>query len=354
MNNRRRGWFKSAVDPAPVGPPVLSTFGSLAGSEKCIGGALASNGCLYAAPYAATFITKINPSNDTLSSFGTFAAGNKWAGTVAGPDNRYLYGIPYDGTTVLKIDTLNDTSTTLGSLTSGGNKWIGGVLADNGCIYGIPFTGTTFLKIDTATDTVTTFGTISGNGKYRGGILGNDGFIYGVPSDATNILKLNPSNDTFTTFGTGIPGGGAKWSGGYLDLNNNLVAPNISSIATVLEVNLITQAVSQFGSYPVGLKNLGACLAPSGKGYAAPLTITGVSEIDSNLNTLTFLSSFSGTAKWASGCLAPNDAIYFFPYSGTSVLKISNVGIVTSAMVTPPSPISGLSASLYNKFQNKL
>ncbi|HOJ96851.1 MAG TPA: hypothetical protein PK024_08470, partial [Methanospirillum sp.] len=48
----------------------------------------------------------------------------------------------------LKIDPLNDSVSTFGSLT-GNWKWVGGVLASNGCIYGIPFESTSILKIGT-------------------------------------------------------------------------------------------------------------------------------------------------------------------------------------------------------------
>jgi len=40
-----------------------STFGSLAGSYKWIGGVLAPNGMIYGIPYFATTVLKINPTD---------------------------------------------------------------------------------------------------------------------------------------------------------------------------------------------------------------------------------------------------------------------------------------------------
>jgi len=57
------------------------------------------------------------------------------------------YGIPFGSTEVLKVDPTDDTITTFGSL-AGNAKWMGGVLAPNGCVYGIPDYSTEVLKLD--------------------------------------------------------------------------------------------------------------------------------------------------------------------------------------------------------------
>ena len=86
---------------------------------------------------------------DTTSTFGSLSGSTKWVGGVLAP-NGCIYGItfPTTTTTVLKIDPTTDTATTFGSLGSSG-KWFGGVLAPNGMIYGIPYTSVTILKIGT-------------------------------------------------------------------------------------------------------------------------------------------------------------------------------------------------------------
>jgi hypothetical protein len=85
---------------------------------------------------------KIDPSNDTATTFGSVAGADKWIGGVVAP-NGFIYGIPYIATAILKIDPSNDTATTFGSATA----YAGGVLAPNGSIYGMPFSATTVLKI---------------------------------------------------------------------------------------------------------------------------------------------------------------------------------------------------------------
>ena len=113
----------------------------------------------------------------TITTFGSVAGANKYIGGVLAP-NGFIYGIPFSATTVLKINPNNDTATTFGSLAADAFKWQGGVLAPNGFIYGIPRITTTILKIDPNNDTATTFGSATG---YIGGVLAPNGFIYGIP-----------------------------------------------------------------------------------------------------------------------------------------------------------------------------
>ena len=84
----------------------------------------------------------------TATTFGSLAGSRKWVGGVLAPNGK-IYGIPFNSTTVLEIDPVTKTATTFGSLDSGPSKWRGGVLAPNGKIYGIPLNSTTVLEIDT-------------------------------------------------------------------------------------------------------------------------------------------------------------------------------------------------------------
>ncbi len=56
-----------------------------------------------------------------------------WWGSCSEIGN--IYCIPYSASSILKINPSNDTASTFGSLGAGGNKWHGGVLAPNGKIY---------------------------------------------------------------------------------------------------------------------------------------------------------------------------------------------------------------------------
>ena len=142
----------------------------------------------HAAQFLAALRALSKSQTDTTSTFGSLAGASKWVGGVLAP-NGCIYGIPYNSTTVLKIDPATDTTSTFGSL-AGADKWLGGVLAPNGCIYGIPFSGTTVLKIDPATDTTSTFGSLAGATKWYGGVLAPNGYIYGIPYSSTTVLKL--------------------------------------------------------------------------------------------------------------------------------------------------------------------
>ena len=65
-----------------------------------------------------------------------------------------IYGITANSETVLKIDPTDDTVSTFGSLSSDAGKWNGGVLAPNGVIYEIPTNSVTVLRIGGGFDDV--------------------------------------------------------------------------------------------------------------------------------------------------------------------------------------------------------
>jgi len=107
------------------------------------------------ARHISCIAAKNTAGTDTASTFGSLSGATKWVGGVLAP-NGMIYGIPDSSTTVLKIDPATDTASTFGSL-SGATKWAGGVLAPNGMIYGIPRDSTTVLKIDSGPEEL--FGT---------------------------------------------------------------------------------------------------------------------------------------------------------------------------------------------------
>ena len=185
------------IDPTT---DTVTTFGDLVGSAKWVGGVLSSNGCIYCIPHTSTTILKIDPTTDTVTTFGDLAGSTKWAGGVVAISG-YIYCVPYDATTVLKIDPTTDTYTTFGSL-DGASKWIGCVLAPNDKIYCVPYDIDTILKIDPATDTATTFGNFVGYHKWSGGILALNGFIYTVPRYTSQSMRIDPDTDTATLFGS--------------------------------------------------------------------------------------------------------------------------------------------------------
>ena len=82
--------------------PTATTFGSLSGSEKWDGGALAPDGCIYGIPYNSTSVLKIDPVAGTATTFGSLSGSYKWSNGALAPDGC-IYGIPYNSTSVLKL-----------------------------------------------------------------------------------------------------------------------------------------------------------------------------------------------------------------------------------------------------------
>ena len=161
----------------------------LSGTNKWVGGVLAPNGKIYGIPRDSTSVLCIDPSDNSITTFGSLSGTDKWLGGVLAPNGK-IYGIPYNSTTILCIDPSDNSITTFGSL-SGIEKWYGGVLAPNGKIYGIPHNSTSILCIDPSDNSVTTFGSLIGTVKWLGGVLAPNGKIYGIPRDSTSILEIS-------------------------------------------------------------------------------------------------------------------------------------------------------------------
>ena len=96
--------------------------------------------------YSYQYMCVKHQSTQDYTTFGSLSGTAKWVGGVLAPNGK-IYGIPCNATTVLEIDPVTKTATTFGSLSSGTAKWDGGVLAPNGKIYGIPRNATTVLEI---------------------------------------------------------------------------------------------------------------------------------------------------------------------------------------------------------------
>lgn len=187
---------------------VLGNIVTTVNAPQYWGAVCAPNGFIYAIPFAASNILKINPNDDTLSYFGNVTgSGNPnfvpfQGGVLA--SNGVIYCAPRDFGLILKIDTNTDTLSTVNiglPNTNGANRWNGGVLAPNNeCIYFIPTSSTGSLKIDPRTDQIT-FINLPGSSNFgnSGGIVGPDGLIYGnQPANGNSRVVINPFNDTIS------------------------------------------------------------------------------------------------------------------------------------------------------------
>jgi hypothetical protein len=125
---------------------TVTTIGSLNTSLTWRFGTLAPNGNIYGIPMfasaASQSIILINPSTNTVSTFGTVSQG--YNGGVLGPDGN-IYCAPYSATNILVINPTTNALTYVGSGLS--TSWIGGILAPNGNIYFIPYGSASVIKL---------------------------------------------------------------------------------------------------------------------------------------------------------------------------------------------------------------
>lgn len=234
------------------------------------------------------------------------------------------------------------------------NKFLGGAIY-NGVIYCPPFLATDILKINTTNDTYSRFGSVAvGDKKYIGACLAPNGMIYCAPLSATAIMKINPTNDSVTYFDTtgtvagafsGNLSGASKYSGIYIGANGHLYIPPYDAATSVLVINPANDSIYYIDTTGV-LPNANGDLVEAQKMdggvcygdfiYCSPSTATYMLKIDTTNNICYKIGSFSvGTNKWSSGALAPNGKIYFFPYSGSTIM-VFNPSNDTYTEITVP------------------
>lgn len=235
------------------------------------------------------------------------------------------------------------------------NKFLGGCIY-NGYIYAPPFLATDVLKINTANDTYSRFGTVAaGDKKYIGCALSPvNNNIYCAPLSATAIMKINTSNDSLSYFDTTGPVAGAmsgnltgasKNSGIYQGVNGKLYIPPYDAATSVTVIDTSNDSIyfidetgvlpSSSGSFTEAQKmDGGVCYG--NYIYCSPSTVQYMIKIDTKNDICTRIGSFAvGANKWSSGCLAPNGKIYYFPYSGSTILVLDTSNDTFSEITVP-------------------
>ena len=75
-------------------------------SLKSAGGILGVDGCVYAPPYTATGVLRIDPKTDSVQVLGDFPVGEwKWHGGLLAKSTGVIYAFPAHSNEVLCIDT---------------------------------------------------------------------------------------------------------------------------------------------------------------------------------------------------------------------------------------------------------
>ncbi|KAL7519881.1 hypothetical protein ACHAWX_004635 [Stephanocyclus meneghinianus] len=119
---------------------------------KYHGGAVGSDGCIYAVPQSAGRVLRIDPTTDECSFVGPVFEGRcKWYGGVVGNTDGAIYAIPHNAGGVLRIDAsgveFGEAGTTMesrvrvtthGEFPVGGHKWHGASASDDGTIVSVP------------------------------------------------------------------------------------------------------------------------------------------------------------------------------------------------------------------------
>lgn len=306
-------------------------------------------------------------TTETYTSFDggvTLASGTAkwWGGSLA--NNGIIYGVPYNATTILRINPSNDSVSLFGSL-AGSRKWAGSAVAPNGKIYCAPRDSTTVLCIDPSNDSITTFGNFVGSDKFVGAIPGYDGNIYLIPLNYNYVVCINPSDNSYKNVWVDL-GAGSKYWNGTVDAYGNLVLIGTSAYWSTYFIDngafqiTYDRAYSGGGvlapngkiygipksDYPVMMFNpdtrraislgnsnysgrQGGILAPNGKIYSGLYDSNKMLRIKPSNNTFDdlLLNDLStGSDYWYGLILAPNGSAYGIPLSATKIYKISGIG----------------------------
>ena len=224
-----------------------------------LGGITGLDGCVYAPPYTATGVLRINPNTDSVEVIGNYPeSGWKWHGGLLAKSTGVIYAFPAHSNEVLCIDTNpreeddnDDQSWRVNTIPIHRHendtdspdlqyKWLGGSYGADGCIYGMPSDATTILRIDPIKNEATTFGTVpSSINKWQGGVLSSiDNCFYAVPADMDCILRVNTDPNTPLSIdyvGNDFQDIDDKWQGGFVGSDGKIYAipENINNVMVI-------------------------------------------------------------------------------------------------------------------------
>ena len=95
----------------------------------------------------------------------------------------------------------------------------------------------------------------------------------------------------------------------------SLLQDYLSAVATTNTSPASASYVETYSSFPGAQSYNGGVLAPNGKIYFVPASITVGRFVDTSNNSVTTYGSFPGSNAYAGGVLVPNGKIYFIPYN---------------------------------------
>lgn len=182
--------------PVAVFDPSTNQFTSISGATTggWIGGVLALTGKIYAFPMgniAAVGFLEIDPTNDSVSTFASFAGNQGFFGGGMAPDGRF-YSLPVGNHQSIVFDPFARTVSYFGT-TYPLNQFEGNVVGPNGITYGSPRGSAT---IDTLSmgPVVATGISAGGATAQTSGILVPTGRIYTIPRSASVPFQYLQTN----------------------------------------------------------------------------------------------------------------------------------------------------------------
>lgn len=329
----------------PASAVFEENFGSFSGSQAFYPGVLAPNGFIYLTPYTSQVFAKINPNNNTVTTFGSVPASggglHRYQSSILAPNGK-IYITPSRSTIGIVLDPSNDTITSYGTFfaTNITQDNLGrSVLAPNGKIYIMASLATNIIVVDPSNNTISSFGTLQGgtaNVKGNGLCLASNGKLYSSPNSSTIIFIIDPSVNTIATIvGTGTSSCISNIQGP----NGNIYYIPNNGTPAVLDPN--NNTITTFGFVLPG-SHFGSVLLPNGKIFACPSVTTSLSIIDPSNNTVTTFGTYpSGSTPFSGGVAAPNGKIYMSPYNSTTAKAYNfmfnntfNLNVYTNPMVT--------------------
>jgi hypothetical protein len=322
-----------------TGISTAQTFGSFPGTAAFCGGVVAPNGYVYLVPAFVSKYFKINPNDNSVTSFGT----TPWNGVQLGSfhggvlaPNGKIYFIPAATSMCYGIDPSNDTVFSFGTFTgnviaNNTSLYIEGCVGPNGKIYCFPSRSSLCQVIDPTNNTVQSIGTFVQSANGNGGTLAPNGLIY-MNADYNNVIKvIDPSNNTVTAVIT------VAASLGSVAAFNGTVAPNgkiyCSGVSTYgLIIDPSNNTVTSFGTFQYNQTDARyggrSVLLPNGLIYVFGMSYTTFAHlIDPSNNTVTsiYVPGSAATHSYHGGVQALNGKLFYVPHAATNSVVVSFV-----------------------------
>jgi len=282
--------FVTEVDPSiPHLGIRVSTFGSLAGTTKWLGGVLAPNGIIYGIPYSSTQWLRLNPYARTAVAFTAGASvSGLYKGGVVAPNGLIIAPNGNSASAANRVMIFNPTNetfveqdVTIGAVVS----YNGACLGTNGLVYFTPASDDIVGVFDPVTRkylqiTVPNAGATTN--IYDGAVLAPDGSIYFIPRNANRVMVYNPISNVGKLIGPDLTITSDKWKGGVLAPDGFIYGIPLSD-SRFLKIDWKNQSVSFKGTIVGTGKFSGATIASTGNLYTVTSSSDTIGEVLFNM-----------------------------------------------------------------------